>query len=295
MRGPHLFQEVGQPRRTLSCPLLSEAAEGLVIHHTEVYFYGTSNADASRLVDKPGRRKRKKTPWGKIAAVVVVILLAGAIGWYVYETYIYKPPPIYARIDTSLGTIEVELYPACAPQTVSNFVKLANSGFYNDLVWHRIVNTATFAIIQTGDPNSKGGKNSTRASWGQGVSNQTVPLEVSGCSWIGNYAGYLGMARQGNDTSGLDTGTSQFYINVANDTGNIGLNGYYAVFGKVISGMSVVQAIAKSPLCQSSTCPSSWPSGEPYPSVFVNDIVILGSNLQGTSTATSNTSSSSST
>jgi cyclophilin family peptidyl-prolyl cis-trans isomerase len=239
------------------------------------------------LVDKPGRRKKQKIPWGKIAGVVVVVLLIGAVGWFVYETYIYQPPPIYARIDTSLGPIQVELFPACAPQTVSNFVKLANSGFYDNLAWHRIV---PGFVIQTGDPNSKNGLNSTRATWGNGGSNNTVPLEVSRCSWIGNYEGYLGMARRGNQTAGLNTGTSQFFINLSNSSENVGLNGYYTAFGKVISGMGVVQAIGKAPLCQPPSCPSTWPSGEPLPPVFLTDVVILGTSTTTTgSTPTTTT------
>lgn len=231
------------------------------------------------LVDKPGRRKTRKTPWGKIAAAAVVVLLMGAAGWYVYETYIYKAPPIYARIDTSLGSIEVELFPACAPQTVANFVSLADSGFYNNLVWHRIVDKPTPFVIQTGDPNSRGGLNSTRASWGQGGSNSTVPLET--CGWLHNYEGFLGMARG----TAPNSGSSQFYINLSNSTANQSLDGNYTVFGKVISGMSAVQAIAKSPICQPPTCPSNWPADEPLPAVFVTDIVVLGTSTVASSSS----------
>jgi len=222
------------------------------------------------LVDKPGRRKKKKTPSGKIAAVVIVVLLVGAIGWYVYQNYIYKPPPIFARIDTSLGVIDIELYPACAPQTVSNFVNLANSGFYENLVWHRII---PGFIIQTGDNNSRGGLNSTRGTWGEGGSKQTVPLEVTGCSWIGNYAGYLGMARRGNNTVGLDTGTSQFFINLSNSTNNISLNGHYTAFGKVISGMSVACTISHVKVYPSSSAYAS----QPETPVFLDNVSIITS------------------
>jgi dolichyl-diphosphooligosaccharide--protein glycosyltransferase len=220
------------------------------------------------MVDKPGRRKKKHLPWGKIIGIILVALVAVGSGWYIYQNYIYSPSPVYARIDTSLGVIEVELYPACAPQTVSNFVNLVKSGFYDDLVWHRIV---PGFVIQTGDPNTKGGLNSTRGSWGKGGSNNTVPLEVTSCSWIGNYAGYLGMARQGNDTSGLNTGTSQFYINLSNSTVNVNLNGYYTAFGKVISGMTVVCAISHVPVYPS----SSNLSYQPKNPVFIDNITII--------------------
>lgn len=224
------------------------------------------------MVDKPGRRKKRSTPWGKMIAVIVVAALVVGAGWEVYWTYVYRAPPLYAKIDTTDGAIYVELFPACAPRTVSNFVSLVNSGFYNDLVWHRIV---PGFVIQTGDPNTRGGLNSTRATWGQGGSNNTVPLEVSRCQDIGNYEGYISMARQGNQTYGLNTGTSQFFVNLANSTANLSLNGYYTVFGKVIQGMSAVNAIAKAPLCTSPSCPSGWPSGEPLPPVFVDNITMI--------------------
>ena len=237
------------------------------------------------MVDKPGRRKATKRPWGKVSAAVIVAVLVVATGYYVYENYVYSGPPIYARIDTSDGAIYVELLPGCAPHTVAHIVDLANGGFFDDLVWHRIV---PGFVIQTGDPHSRGGLNDTRVSWGQGFSNatgltasdlaldQTVPLEVGRCPGLGNYQGYLAMARAGNNTYGLNTGSSQFFINLSNSSDNTNLNGHYTVFGKVISGWSVVQAIAKSPQCQSPSCPSTWPSNEPLPPVFLTDVVILG-------------------
>lgn len=224
------------------------------------------------MVDKPGRRKKKHYPWGKIVGVIIVALLVVAAGWYIYDNYIYKAPPVYARIDTGLGSIGIELFPSCAPQTVSNFIKLADSGFYNDLVWHRIV---TNFVIQTGDPNTRGGMNSTRTTWGYGGSNTTVPLEVTACPWLGTYQGYVAMARQGNATYGLDTGTSQFFINLSNSSSNLSIVGQYTVFGKVVSGWNVVEAIANKNNVCGSTCPSNWPADEPIKPVLINDIVIL--------------------
>jgi peptidyl-prolyl cis-trans isomerase B (cyclophilin B) len=225
------------------------------------------------LVDKPRRRKRTGPNWRKIGAVVVAALIVAAGGYFTYTTYFVKPPPEYAKITvgyangTSLGTIEVELYPACAPKTVANFVSLANSGFYDNLTWHRIVKGF---VIQTGDPNSRGGLNSTRPTWGQGGSSTTLPLEW--CGWLHNYEGYIAMA---HTQQSVDSGTSQFYINLSNDS-YAQLDGNYTVFGKVISGMTVVQAIGNSPVCQSPACPSTWPADEPLPPVFVKNIVILG-------------------
>ena len=205
---------------------------------TEAYFYRTSNGAGSEMVDKPGRRKKITLAWGKIVAVVVAVLVVGAVGYAVYYTYIYSPPPAYARLGTSQGYIYVELYPACAPKTVANFENLTKSGFYNNLVWHRIL---PGFVIQTGDPNTRGAVNSTRSSWGHGQSSHQIPFEW--CGWLHNYAGYVGMA----STAAGGTSTSQFFVNLANSSSNLSLDGKYTVFAKVISGMSAVCAIARQP------------------------------------------------
>ncbi len=221
------------------------------------------------MVDKPGRRRKSTTNWVKWTAVFVAAIVIGATGWYVYSTYLVaKPAPEYAAIDTSLGVIDVELYPACAPKTVANFVKLADSGFYDDLVWWRI---DPGFVIQTGDPDTRGGANDTRQFWGKGGSNTTVPLEVTDCSWIGNYVGYLGMAREGNDTYGQDTGTSQFFINLTNSS-YVDLDGYYTAFGKVISGMTVVCDIASVPIYTST---SSAYYDQPKAAVFMYNVTMI--------------------
>ena len=141
---------------------------------------------------------------------------------------------VYAKLNTSHGLIEVELYQSKTPKTVTNFVNLAKSGFYNNLVWHRIVEDF---VIQTGDSNTR--SVGDRSTWGQGGSSQTIPLEVD--TSLHNSIGYLAMARKGGD---LNSGTSQFYINLAN---NSNLDGEYTVFGKVTRGMDVAYAIAKVP------------------------------------------------
>lgn len=147
----------------------------------------------------------------------------------------------YALICTNLGQIEVELYPQDAPKTVANFISLAQQNFYNDLVWHRIV---PGFVIQSGDPNTKNG-GGVRSAWGQGTSGTSVPFENS---TLTNVAGSVAMASTGAGVGG----SSQFYINLVS---NPSLNGNYAVFGQVISGMSVVNAIAAVPTYTSSSSP----------------------------------------
>lgn len=193
-------------------------------------------------------------------AVVLVLILA-ASGTYLYVSSragsktgstptsasgCSVPNPVsaylYACIDTTQGNMTVELFQSQTPQTVDNFVKLVDEGFYNHLVWHRIVQGF---VIQTGDPNTRNG-GGIEADWGDGGSNQTVPLEI--VPGLNNNYGYLAMARGQSNNSG----TSQFFINMAD---NSFLNGKYTVFGKVISGMSVAVAISDLPVnaqCQSS-------------------------------------------
>jgi len=199
-----------------------------------------------KKVKEPGARKRKIIT--RIAAAAIVAIIAGA-GLYIYISnqgsttqgstscttgtlVLGAPKGTYAKINTSLGCIEVQLYPSAAPKTVANFVNLSRTGFYNNLVWHRIV--AGF-VIQTGDPNTRNG-GGNRSLWGTGGSGKTVPLEIN--STLHNDYGYLGMARSTDPNSG----SSQFYINLANNTS---LNGQYTVFGKVISGIDVALAIGK--------------------------------------------------
>jgi dolichyl-diphosphooligosaccharide---protein glycosyltransferase len=217
------------------------------------------------LVDKPGRRKIRKVPWGKVAGVAIVAILAVAVSWEVYWTYVYQTPPVYASIATSQGTIYVELYPGCAPKTVANFESLANSSFYDDLVWHRII---PGFVIQTGDPNTRGAVNSTRSTWGTGGSNTSVPFEW--CGRLHNYAGYLAMA----STTAMGPSTSQFYINLSNDSVSQ-LDGNYTVFGKVISGMNVVCKIANPTIDPTYASTSNLPDQPIYPARAMLDNVTI--------------------
>ena len=150
------------------------------------------------------------------------------------ETSPSGSPGPYAVIDTTAGVIVAELFPASAPKTVANFVNLANAGFFNGLVWHRIVRGF---VVQTGDPLTKNG-GGDRGLWGTGGSSQRVPLEISS---LRNDTGTLGMARSRDPNSG----SSQFYISLAD---NAFLNGQYTVFGKVITGLEVAKKMGDLPV-----------------------------------------------
>jgi len=193
---------------------------------------------------RKNRRQRQRRGRTYLLGTLALVLIV-AVGWYVYasaqsanmNTPANVPATgiVYARLNTPLGMMEVELYQNKTPRTVSNFVSLAKSGFYTNLVWHRIVKGF---VIQTGDPNTKDG-GGDRSLWGTGGSSQTIPLEID--SSLHNNVGYLGMARSQDPNSG----TSQFYINLAN---NASLDGQYTVFGKVTSGMNVALAIGNTPV-----------------------------------------------
>lgn len=126
------------------------------------------------------------------------------------------------------GTVDLELYPEIAPETVANFVKLADEGFYNGLTFHRIMDGF---MIQGGDPTGTG----------MGGSDQTITGEFSSNGIendLSHARGVISMARSNDPNSA----SSQFFI-VQKDSQF--LDGQYAAFGRVTSGMDVVDAIAK--------------------------------------------------
>lgn len=134
-----------------------------------------------------------------------------------------------AELDTTQGPITIEFFPQVAPSHVSNFEKLAESGFYNGTIFHRIVKGF---VIQGGDPNTK---NSTdMAAWGTGDPGYRIDAEFSN---IPHERGIVSMARSSDPNSA----GSQFFI-VLNDSKF--LDNQYTVFGRVVKGMDAVDKIA---------------------------------------------------
>ena len=133
------------------------------------------------------------------------------------------------ELKTSLGAITLELYPDKAPKTVENFLGYVKSGHYNGTVFHRVI--AGF-MIQGGGFDTGFNEKPTRA-----------PIPNEATNGLKNDTGTVAMARTGDP----DSATAQFFINVVD---NDGLNyprpdGFgYAVFGKVVKGMDVVNRIA---------------------------------------------------
>lgn len=133
------------------------------------------------------------------------------------------------KIQTEFGDILLEFFPDAAPKTVENFKKLANSGFYDGVLFHRIV---PGFVIQGGDPLTKSIANKNR--WGTGGPGWTVKAEFNKNKHV---RGALSMARSQDPNSA----GSQFFI-VLKDAKF--LDGNYSVFGRVTSGIEVVDKIA---------------------------------------------------
>ena len=128
------------------------------------------------------------------------------------------------------GVIKLELYPDIAPITVENFTKLAGEGFYDGLIFHRVINGF---MIQGGDPEGTG--------MGGSGTNIKGEFAVNGvANNISHVRGVISMAR----SRSYNSASSQFFI-VHKDATY--LDGQYAAFGRVIEGMDVVDAIAEVP------------------------------------------------
>ena len=137
-----------------------------------------------------------------------------------------------AIIETDFGTIEFNLLPELAPETVRSFTKLAQSEFYNGTLFHRII---PGFMIQGGDPNTK--KPELKTQWGMGGPGFTVKAEFSSRSHL---RGIVSMARSADPNSA----GSQFFIVTADSTF---LDREYTVFGEVTQGMDVADKIVNLP------------------------------------------------
>ncbi len=162
-----------------------------------------------------------------------VLLMAAFLMVAVTESSCAKSQRDTLVIQTNFGTIEAELYNDIAPKTVAHMEKLAKEGFFDSLLFHRVI---PGFVIQGGDPNTRNGNPDT---WGTGQPGQeTVQAEFSKEP---HKRGTLSMARRGND---INSATSQFFICVADVPS---LNNQYTVWGKVVKGMDVVDKIVNLP------------------------------------------------
>ncbi len=177
-----------------------------------------------------------------IIALIFVLILGGflAYGYYQKATYKLQRPVVSMEIE-NYGTIKMELYPDAAPNTVKNFIKLINEGYYNGLTFHRVEES----LIQGGDIAGDGTGSTEYAINGEFSENgydNTLKFE----------RGTVGLARQDYTyysslnpnlvEEGYNSGYAQFFI-MAKDENSF--NGYYTAFGKVIEGMEIIDEITK--------------------------------------------------
>ena len=183
-------------------------------------------------------------------AIIVVIVLIGIVGVGVYKnaTMEVKNPIATMEVE-GYGTVKIELYPDQAPNTVANFIKLANNGFYNNLTFHR---TITKFIIQGGDKNGDvTGAPSLKDLIGDSAEDKSYAIK--GEFLANNYEntlkhtkGVISMARSDYSSMGLteqgyNSAGSQFFIMTSDNTS---LDGSYAAFGKVIEGYDIIEKIS---------------------------------------------------
>ena len=192
--------------------------------------------------------KFKNIIW--IVALVILIVLIGVIayGYYRNATMEVTRPVATMEVE-NFGTIKFELYPEYAPETVANFVTLANRGFYDGLTFHRIVKDF---MIQGGDKNGDGTGVATTSDLKDDGDDTEYTIKGE---FIANDVdnklqfeeGVVAMARSDYTSysstlteESYNSGSSQFFIMTAENTG---LNGQYTSFGKVIEGMDIVHQI----------------------------------------------------
>jgi cyclophilin family peptidyl-prolyl cis-trans isomerase len=221
------------------------------------------------MASKKSQRKRanpvkKRSPFEskelRIGIVVVLIAIVVIAAVYLYygsgdgdngdgDNGNGAPVNPIAVIDTSMGTIKVELYEDKVPNTCKNFINYANDGYYDGLVFHRVMDDF---MIQGGGFDSNGTKKDT---------NDPINLEIH--SDVRHVDGAIAMAR----TPDPNSATSQFYIC---DGPQSSLDDNYAAFGKVIEGIDVVRAIAEVDVEAKYPGHTHWPKND----VFINSIII---------------------
>ncbi len=164
----------------------------------------------------------------KSSFIFLMILLL--VGCSSNEEEIEQNPIVTMEIE-NYGTIQIELYPEYAPNTVANFVNLIESGFYDGLTFHRSV---PGFVLQGGDPNGDGTGGPGYTIDGEFIANGYSQNRLS------HTRGVISMAR----SSDYNSAGSQFFI-VLDDSATYSLDGLYAGFGMVIDGMDIIDEIVE--------------------------------------------------
>lgn len=183
-------------------------------------------------------------------AILIVIVLIGVVGFGIYKNFTMEVKnPIATMEVEGYGTVKIELYPDEAPNTVANFIKLANNGFYNNLTFHR---TIPDFMIQGGDKNGDGtGAPTLKDLKGEGAEETDYAIKGEFLAnntenTLKHTKGVISMARSDYSSLGLteqgyNSVGSQFFIMTAD---NSSLDGLYAAFGKVIEGYDIIENIS---------------------------------------------------
>lgn len=212
-----------------------------------------------------------------IIAIILVIVLIGLVGYAIYQKATFtKQNPVATMEIEGLGTMKIELYPDQAPNTVANFITLANRGFYDGLTFHRIVKDF---MVQGGDKEGTGSGAPTLSDIKDGGST-TETYAIKGefvqngfnKNTLRHEKGVISMARSDYSQMGLyeegyNSAGSQFFIMTGD---NASLNGYYAAFGKVIEGMDVLDKLNETEVTTSEDSSDSEASTPVNPPVITS-------------------------
>jgi len=162
----------------------------------------------------------------RISATLIAVVLS-----LPFAAFSKEPAPVRVNLETTLGTVTLELDSAKAPKSVKNFVEYVKAGHYDGAIFHRVI---PGFMAQGGGFDEKYNQKSTRA-----------PIANESNNGLSNAKGTIAMAR----TSDPDSATAQFFINLVDNARLDYHDGQwgYAVFGKVVAGMDVVEKMAKVP------------------------------------------------
>ena len=192
----------------------------------------------------------------RIAMVLAAVLLAGCVNkeeTTMATNEVAKSTSVI--METSEGNVEIELFGDKAPLSVSNFLAYVDASFYDNTVFHRVIKSF---MVQCGGFDTKMNQKPTRA-----------PIKNEAANGLKNDRGTLAMARTGV----VDSATSQFFINVV-DNGFLDPNPQqpgYTVFGKVVSGMDVVNRIRAIP----TSFGGPFPTDVPRTQVVIKSATVL--------------------
>lgn len=192
----------------------------------------------------------------RLRVVLLVSLSLLLFGSALVAAPAQSPPRVL--FDTSAGRFVAELYPQKAPATVKNFLRYVREGFYEGTIFHRVISGF---VIQGGGYTADFERKPTHP-----------PIKNEADNGLRNERGTLAMAR----TPDPDSATSQFFINLVD---NATLNRHsasvvgagYAVFGKVVEGMNVIDAIAQAETGSA----GPFPQDVPRPAIVIRDVQVL--------------------